>query len=395
MRIAPLLPAVLLRACGDPAPAPPPPPELEVGQTARVVPSAGLPAEVELQPANNNLDVTRHDGRVFLAFRTGPSHFASSEVRLWVVSSDDEATWSLERGFHRETDLREPRLLSLGGRLLLYFAVLGASATDFEPQGVMVTERLGPGAWSEPEWVLEPGFIAWRVRVVAGEAQLVGYVGGESIYDFSEGSIAVHWLRSQDGRAWEPVVPGRPVVLEGGCSETDVAWVADGGLVAVCRNELGDDQGWGSKVCRAAADAPGDWRCEPDRRKYDSPLLLRVGARVYLFGRRNVTETGDYDLQRRDRSEQQQTLEYLLDYWGRPKRCALWEVDPDAPAVTFLADLPSRGDTCFPSALELPGGRFALYNYSSPVDGPDLSWQEGQHGETWIYRTELTLPAGP
>ena len=159
-------------------------PELPtISAPVTVVPSAGLPVEVVLQEAANNLDVVEHGGEVFFAFRVAPSHFASRDAMLYVVRSDDEQTWSFEASFWRETDLREPRLLSLDGRLLLYFAVLGDSPLDFEPQGMMVSERLGHGQWSEPEWLYDEGFIPWRARVIDGTAYLIGYVGGENIYE--------------------------------------------------------------------------------------------------------------------------------------------------------------------------------------------------------------------
>jgi len=374
---------------GDTSAEPDPP---WIGEEVWVVPSDGLPDEVELQDAANNLDVVEHGGRVFLAFRTAPNHFASPDTVLYVVSSTDQASWRFEGSFQMETDLREPRLLSIGGRLFLYYAVLGQSAADFEPQGAMVTEYLGQGSWTEPEWIFEEGFIPWRTRVIDGAAYLIGYVGGEDIYDFAEGTEYVYWYRSDDGLTWEPVVPDQPIVHEGGVSETDFAFLDDGAVVAVGRNELGDEDGWGSKICRAEADALGDWTCAVDPKKYDSPLVLRSGGRVWLIGRRNVTETGNYDLYMRDLEPHQQTLEYLVDYWGKPKRCSLWQVDPDALDVSFVLDLPSKGDTCFASALQEGEGEFTVYNYTSPLGGPDISWLEGQTDETWIYRVDLHIP---
>ena len=55
-----------------------------------------------------------------------------------------------------------------------------------------------------------------------------------------------------------------------------------------------------------------------------------------------------------------------------------------------MLDLPSRGDTCFPAVLEgdAPNER-VVYNYSSPIDGPDLPWYLGQRGPTLIYRHVL------
>jgi hypothetical protein len=358
-----------------------------------VVPSDGLPAEVVLQDAANNLDVVEHEGEVFFAFRVAPSHFASRDAMLYVVRSADEQTWSFEASFWLETDLREPRLLSLDGRLLLYFAVLGESPLDFEPQGMMVSERLGDGEWSEPEWLYDEGFIPWRARVIDGTAYLIGYVGGENIYDFNEASEQVHLLTTDDGRDLRPVIPDQPVVHDGGLSEVDFAVLDDGTLVAVGRNELGDEDGWGSKICRAEAGDWGQWQCATDPRKYDSPLVFRTADdRVYLVGRRNLSETGNYDLFQRDLDPADQTLQYELDYWQHPKRCSLWRVDPEALAVTFVLDLPSRGDTCFPSALDRGDGRFTIYNYTSPLDGPDLNWIEGQTGETRIVRVDVQVP---
>jgi hypothetical protein len=199
----------------------------------------------------------------------------------------------------------------------------------------------------------------------------------------------VHFLTSQNGLDWEPVVDGQPVVLTGGSSETDFAFLDDGSLIAVSRNELGDDLGFGSKICRAPADALGDWECVGDPRKYDSPLVFQVGSEVYLIGRRNVTETGNYDLGYDDMTHQQQISQYQFAYWREPKRCALWRVDPETLTVSFVLDLPSRGDTCFPSLLWSDDGSAWVYNYTSPLDGADLDWNRGQLGDTDIYRIQL------
>jgi hypothetical protein len=71
----------------------------------------------------------------------------------------------------------------------------------------------------------------------------------------------------------------------------------------------------------------------------------------------------------------------------------VWKVDPVAPAVSFVADLPSRGDTCFPGVI--PGDspdEFFLYNYSTdPFAASDPAWLAGQLGPTQIYRQVLTF----
>ncbi len=357
-----------------------------------VIPSKGLPGNVTPQNANNNLDVVMHGGRVFLAFRTGPTHFASPKVELYVVSSEDQVNWRFEGRFFRETDLREPRFLSYKGKLYFYFAVLGKNAANFEPEGTLVTEYIEPGKWTEPQWLPEKSFIPWRTRVIDGTAYLIGYKGGGDIYEFAElGSMDLMWLTTEDGKHFTGVDKDQPVVYKGGCSETDWAFLKDGGAVAVCRNELGDQDGYGSKVCTAPAGDLGTWTCKHDPKKYDSPLVFKHGEDVYLVGRRHLVNNGNFEKGDSKKADTNRTIQLQMDYWRNPKRCAIWKVHPDTRTVSFVDDLPSKGDTCFASVIPAGPDSVWLYNYSSPPDGPDLSWQKGQAGHTLIYRLKLTF----
>ena len=87
----------------------------------QVVPSPGLPAGLEVRRANNNLDAVAHGDRLYLAFRTAPTHFASAAALVHVVASSDAGlTWAHETTLRRGRDLREPRLVVWRDRLLLY-----------------------------------------------------------------------------------------------------------------------------------------------------------------------------------------------------------------------------------------------------------------------------------
>jgi hypothetical protein len=379
---------------GDAALPPPPPSEpgrhaVEVVETRRVVPSDGL--GVEPMHSNNNLDVIRHEGRVYLAWRSSPDHFAGPETVIHVVSSADEVTWELENTLSIGTDLREPRWLTLDGRLLLYVSVLGVNRFAFEPMGVRVTERLADGTWTELEDVGLPGYIAWRTRNERGTPYMMAYLGGEHIYLFDGEPLSVELLTTADGRVWEPVDATRRAVYTGGGSEADFAVGDDGTLFGVIRNEAGDALGRGSLVCRAPADDLAAWSCRIDPRKYDSPLMFWHDGEAYLIGRRNVTETGHYDLMTDDGLRG--TLESQTDYTMRPKRCALWRYVPEEDRIAFVLDLPSGGDTCFPAMI--PGAssdELVVYDYSCDVDDPAtarLAWQQGQLGNTYVYRHVL------
>ncbi len=370
----------------------PPPGAPQVVDTAAVTPVLAQLPGVRVMAASNNLDVHRHGGRTYLTFRTAPNHFASTDARIYVVSSADEKTWQLETSVAEGSDVREPRLLSMGDQLFLYFAVLGSNAFAFEPRGMMALSRSADGRWGQPRTVYRPGFIPWRAKTFGGRAYISAYGDGRHIYDRAGIPLQVHWLTSDDGWTWRPVVPGQPAVVQGGGSEADFEILDGGAVVSVIRNEAGDAGGWGSKVCRAEADAPGSWRCRDDGRKFDSPLLFQRDGVLYLVARRHLRGDGAYDLHMRRLPAGLQTLAYQLDYWRYPKRCAIWRVDPHSLAVTWQTDLPSRGDTCFAAITDAGPHELNVYNYSSPLDGPDIPWVAGQLGRTEIYRSLVRLP---
>jgi hypothetical protein len=365
-------------------------PIVELGELTQVVPADNLPAGVTPQTSNNNLDVVEHmDGKLYLAFRTGPNHFASSQVHMYVLSSEDDGQqWTLEQDLFMETDLREPRFLSLDDKLVLHYAVLGTNALDFEPQGTMRTV-LRDNAWSEPEWIFDDGFIPWRTRVMAGVPTMIGYTGGDDIYDQDGDTLPqleVRWLTSEDGLNWTG-----PTVWTGGGSETDITHT-DNAVVAVIRNEGGDANGFGSLVCRAELDAPHDWDCVHDCRKYDSPLMFTHGGEAWLIGRRNVTEDGCFDIHTTDTDlvHSEQFIQNSAAYWQTPKRCSLWHVDDADLTVTHIEDFPSAGDTCFPSILG-EDGQYELWNYTTDPEDADMGWLTGQQGPTMITRQPFVL----
>jgi hypothetical protein len=391
------VPLLLLAGCAE-APVGPkaathaPAASVSIEDFRQVVPGDGLPPEVQPQNSNNNLDVAWHDGRLYLAFRTAPTHFASDETEVYIVSSTDEQTWRFEGHIAMGTDLREPNLVSWNGTLTLYLAVLGTDPLAFEPQGTIYTQLVEPGTWTEPVWHDLDTLIAWRIKEMDGKLYLIGYTGGEGIYDPESDPIEIHWLTSDNAIDWVPASGGDPVVLTGGGSESDMVFLDDGDVLVVVRNEAGDEDGYGSKICRGPADNPSAWACAADPKKYDSPLLFLEGGTPWLVGRRNVTEDGAYDLGMDDLSPLDQYWNYQAEYWNNPKRCGLWQVDPDALTVAHVVDLPSKGDTCFPELVEGPAGGHVLYNYSSDPDlEPDPAWFEGQLGPTQIYRQELVF----
>ncbi|MCA9532958.1 MAG: hypothetical protein KC593_04740 [Myxococcales bacterium] len=392
-----LLALPLLAGCGSDAP---PPiddgtfrPVVELGRhrvtlldTRQVVPSAGLPSEVTPQASNNNVDVIRHEGRVYMAWRTAPDHFAGPDTIMYVVSSSDELSWRYEAEFALGTDVREPRFLAVDGTLFLYMSVLGVSELEFMPMGVRYATLPPGGSWSGLSELYGDDTLVWRPTTVPdGRHFMTAYNGGENIYTFSGDPLQIHFRTSTDGINWTPVGSGDSVVYEGGGSETAYALADNGDLFAVIRVEATDALGLGSRVCRADRDDLGSWNCNTDFKKYDSPHMFAYDREIYLVARRNVTETGYFGGEGLGNS----TVAGLR-YVTTPKRCSLWRIVQDELRVAYITDLPSNGDTCFPSVIEgSEPGEFVVYDYSSDPDGPQLNWRPGQLGPTQLYRHVL------
>lgn len=364
-----------------------------VGDMETLIPSAHLPREATVNVSNNNLDVIEHEGFVYLAWRTSQTHFASSKTIMQVMRRPVAGgTWTFETALRTGKDLREPRLLSLNGELYLYMAELGSNPVAFEPGRTLLVKRSSTGVWSQAQEVFKDGFIPWRIQWHDGRPLMIGYRGGENIYqgDAAKG-VTVYVLTTQDGNTWSPAFGGDGSVLKGGVSETDFAFTEQG-LVAVGRNEAGDADGWGSKVCRARWSDLATWECKADPRKFDSPLVIKRGNNVYLIGRRQVANGGRYDLGLRLFDFSQQSALYQVAYSLTPKRCAVWKVDEATLSVNWVEDLPSAGDTCFASALQNADGSFDVYNYSNdPVRGAKWPWLKGQLNRTMIYRIRVEM----
>ena len=365
-----------------------------MSRPVQVVPSAGLPAAVNDNRSNNNVHTVMHGDRLFMVFRTAKWHIASADAKLYVVSTTDQRHWRFEGEFAFARDLREPRLLSWRGHLFLYFALLGANPVAFQPGGTMATEYLGPGAWRTPRRILFDDFVPWAVKVHDDVPYMLGYTGGGGTFTPNPPPKRVYWLTTSDGFDWRPVDPARPVIYRGGCAETDFEFLGDGSLVTACQTENKDALGWGAKICTAAAAATARWTCRGDPKRLDSPFVFRHGEAVYVIARRQPYFNGNYDLHQKVLlDDNARFAAYDALYAGTPKRCSLWSIDVAARRFTWVRDIPGRGDTCYPSVIPETADRYLVYNYTSPLDGPDLPWGIALlAGPTIIYRTTLTFP---
>jgi len=347
---------------------------LELGDPQWVVPADNLPVEDEHQASNNNVDIVLFAGRLFLSWRTGPNHFASTETEMWIVSSADMGqTWSFEHRIALEADVREPRFFVWNDVLHLIMFEAGTNPAAFEPLQMWRTERIAEGLWQDPEPFGPAETVPWDVKVRNGRIWMTTYDGAH----YGTGDVFVRFWVSDDGYNWS-YVDDQPHVYVGGVSEVAFEFDAAGDLWAVGRNEDGDQSGAGTNICFAEAAHLGTWSCsaEADPERYDSPELFRHGSQIYLAARRDID--GPFGPEGN-----------LLTYSMRPKRSSLYRLDTESAAVVHIQDIPGVGDTAFPSIHRVDTHQFILANYTSPLDDPDISWLDGQLGETKIYLMDI------
>jgi hypothetical protein len=355
----------------------------------QVAPGPGLPPRVQCMESNNNLDIVRFEGRLFLGFRTAPTHFAGTKVRMYIVSSVDQGkTWDYEAEVYIGSDMREPRFLVLDDKLMFYFFQAGKNPFAFSPKFVFAMERKAKGDWTEPRKIWEPGCVLWRAKVRNQKAYATGYCGGGDMYTGGTTGIGARFMTTDDGYNFRPVDPARPVSATGG-SETAFEFDKHGALYLAIRNEAGDGKSWGSKVCRAEPHDLANWKCAVTPMKYDSPIMFRQGEDIYLIARRNID--GPYDKGQRWLWNPVETLYYMARYWWTKKRTALYKLDKDNLTMDPVLDFPSKGDTAFPGLARLDDNSLLMYNYSSPPEGKDRVWMTGQLTGQRIYSTLITF----
>lgn len=362
-----------------------------LGPVQWVVPSQDLPAGLEVMPSNNNCAITYFDGRLFLAWRTAETHFASENALMHIISSpDDGQTWEWEWTIAMRADVREPNFLAMNGELHFTFFEAGTNPVAFEPSKYWRIIRRRKGHWTGFMPTGTPGEVPWDVKIRGGIAYKTSYIGPHyDVESFADLNVMFSW--SDNGYDWFPVDPAYPFVYKGGVSEVAFEFAANGDLWAVTRNEDGDSTGFGSHVAYAPANDLGNWQfpAQSDPERYDSPKMFRHGDEIYLLARRDIG--GPFDLGQTSLPFESQKLLNWAAYSLRPKRTALYRINKATRSVEHVFDLPSAGDTAFLSVHRTGADTFLVANYTSPPQYGDWTWIQGQIAPegTQVYLVEL------
>lgn len=358
---------------------------LLVSEPLWLIPSSVLPQDVIAQNSNNNVCIAFYNKKIYVAFRTGPTHFASKETGIYIISSIDLINWKKEMEFFGGSDVREPFLIEINNKLHFYFFEAGQKMTAFEPKFIShYILDSSSDVWQKQQDVLEKGEVHWSLKSRFGKVFLSSYAG--SHYQLKgESKVSLYFKITTDGHHFN-AVKGDSLVYFGGVSECDFEFDVDSNLWAVTRLEDGDKTGFGSHVVFASKDSIDKWQFpdKADKNCYMSPKLFRQGDDIFLVARRQL---GNHPFGRADekKSMRMQRLINWISFSLSAKTTSLYKIDKQNKSIKWVADLPGAGDTAFPSIWRIDEQTVLVANYSSPLKNKNRTWLRGQLGKTGIY----------
>lgn len=350
-----------------------------------------LPSEIKTQKSNNNVSITVFEKRLFMAFRTSKTHFASKKTHLYVISSLDGINWDFELEVFEKTDLREPLLAVLNGQLNFLYFKGGSNPFKFEPSYIQKMTRKSQASWTTPVSLLGKGEVPWEIKTRQGKTLLTSYRGSHYKLTGKSG-LQVLFQETDDGIIFKPssALAKSPVVYSGGVSEVGWEYDHEGNVWAVTRNEDGDENGFGSQIMFASKDRPDIWKQigKTDPNNYMSPKMFRVGKELFLIGRKQLGKK-PFDRTSSKRSFFFRRLKNWVSYSLSSKGTALYRINKTEGKIEFVMDLPGHGDNAFPSIYRLNEKEFLVANYTSALSKPNRSWIIGQLKATEIYVLKL------
>lgn len=335
-------------------------------------------------------DLATFQGRLYLAFRTAPSHFPSTKAHLQIFTSRDGETWQADHLIDHIHDIRDPQFLNFKGNLYLFFMSHTHGLRHHGPETIAYMKKTRAG-WSDPVAgsVRKSGF--WDIKAKDGRVVMSAYSNSDE--DGRKGRRRLRFLTSSDLEHWEPIYTPpitRQMLGRYETSETSFDFTDNGSIIGTIRSLIYPNLNFSFSPGR-----PDLWRIKVDRFKCDGPRLFSHQGEFYLAARRSLF----YHL----RSQPYRffpgfrNLVNISRYSFSRKRTALYHFNAQTLQISHITDFPSHGDTGYSAVAHLDGNRFLLVYYSSDIQtGKDSSWVRGQMGGTRLYSTILTIsePSG-
>jgi hypothetical protein len=324
---------------------------------------------------NENTDLARWHGAVYLVHRTAGSQVLGPNSSLRVYRSrDDGRTFNLQAIIPAPAgrDIRDPCFYIVGKRLFIkaITRLPGFALRDQNAGSITVeTHSTNGRTWSATHPIGPEGWGFWRVVKHDGVYYATAY---------EDGDLRIVLYRSRDGIRWTsgPLIYG---VSADTPLEAELAFSPSGKrMLALVRMDGNNVDLFGyqgrlrTKVC---------WSSPPFARftcpetlngvRLDGSAAFYWGERLFVIAREHLRGP------------------------GIRKRTALYEITGNLEGgpigIRKWGDFPSAGDTSYAGVVPLGGARFLVSWYSSPLKG-DPSWLTGFGGPTniWVATFDLS-----
>ena len=311
---------------------------------------SGIECRTDVCSHNENTDVVRFGGAIYVVHRTAQSQVLGPNSSLRVLRSDDEgASFSPVAVISapRDRDIRDPHFFEVDGKLaikaLTRLPFTSARDADVATVAVAITTDDGGRSWSAPSPIGPPTWSFWRIKSRAGVQYSAAYEDGDK---------SVKLFSSTGGSAWTPGAVIYDVAADTPL-ETELVFLRSGRLLALVRMDGTDRELLGgvgrlrTKVCWAEPPY-ASFSCpqELDGARLDGPLAFFHGSRLFVIARKHLPELNR-------------------------KRTALYELrgtlEGGPLALVELAELPSAGDTSYAGIADLDADRSIVTWYSGEL----------------------------
>ncbi len=336
--------------------------------TAEVNPALGLEVWDAVNDGmhNSNTDMIFFRDHFYLVHASSPYHFATPECRLVVWRSKDARKWEkLSTVRVPGEDIRDPKFLSMGGRLYMY--VLKSVQFEAEPYKTAYVVSDDGKQWSGLTDMDPEGWLFWRPKTRDGKTWYL------PAYWWEHGKSML--LSSADGYRWKKV---SDIYAGGRNDETAIEFMPDGTMIATLRLEYSDSLFGDSRAStgiRVSRPPYTEWTGIEDKStRLDGPALFSYNKRIYAIGRRHAGTPG------------------LINHHGSiftKKRTSLYLVTPER--LLFLSDLPSAGDTTYAGYVKK--GDILYFSYYTSDPKRDVPWIMGMVLKSPILMARLDLPS--
>ena len=330
-------------------------------------------------------DLTRYEGKFYLAFRSAPSHFPSSQSRIHILISNDAEDWQLEHSLRNNQDLRDPHFLQFNGELYLFYISHSRRFFRHEPEHIYYIKRT-PQGWSVPTALSQTRAVFWNVKTFHDKVYMSIYTNNGA----NDRRTKRHFqlIASHDLQNWQ-VIFNSPITHEklAGYQTSEAAFDFDdaGNIYGTIRSLIYPNLNF-----MIPYDDPENWRLTVDRFKCDGPNLFRHNSQYYLLARRSLFHRLSAKPFRLFHNLRK-TVNVLRYSFSR-KRTAIYRFDHQTLQIEHILDLPSHGDTGYSAITPIFENQYLLVYYSSDLDiEKDIKWLQGQIGGTKLYFSIFTI----